>query len=84
METNYLSLMKPKILIVDDDVDICVLLEKFLIKYDYQVDITHTAAKGIEKCKELLPDVVLCDFRLGKEKAPMFFLKLKNYARILW
>ena len=73
--------MKPKILIVDDDVDICVLLEKFLIKYDYQVDITHTAAKGIEKCKELLPDVVLCDFRLGEREGTDVLLKAKELRK---
>ena len=41
--------MKKRILIIDDDVDMCLLLSKFLVKKGYEAEATHSAAKGILK-----------------------------------
>ncbi|MBK7883344.1 MAG: sigma-54-dependent Fis family transcriptional regulator [Chitinophagaceae bacterium] len=60
--------MKKSILVIDDDVDMCILLSRFLTKHGYTVDTAHAATKGIEKFKEGKYDVVLCDFRLGDKK----------------
>ena len=60
--------MKKRILIIDDDADMCTLLDRFLTKNGYEVDTAHTAKKGIEKFKASLFDIVLCDYRLGDKK----------------
>ena len=61
--------MKTKILVIDDDIDMCVLLNRFLSKNGYDVDTAHSAQGGIEKFKEIKPEVVLCDYRLGDKKS---------------
>jgi two-component system response regulator HydG len=60
--------MKKRILVIDDDADMCVLLNRFLTKNGYEVDTAHSGTKGIEKFKEQKFDAVLCDFRLGDKK----------------
>ena len=60
--------MKKRILIIDDDADMCMLLDRFLTKCGYEVDTAHSGKKGIEKFKAGCFDVVLCDYRLGDKK----------------
>ncbi|MEO6547538.1 MAG: sigma-54 dependent transcriptional regulator [Ferruginibacter sp.] len=60
--------MKKSVLIIDDDVDMCTLLSRFLSKHDYLVDTAHSSGKGIEKFKAGRFDVVISDFRLGEKK----------------
>lgn len=60
--------MKKRILIIDDDADMCTLLARFLTKNGYEVDTAHSGKKGIEKFKAGTFDIVLCDYRLGDKK----------------
>jgi len=60
--------MKKRILIIDDDADMCTLLTRFLTKNGYEADAAHSAKKGIEKFKASPFDIVLCDYRLGDKK----------------
>jgi two-component system, NtrC family, response regulator HydG len=57
--------MQNSILIIDDDIDLCTLLSRFLTKNGYEIDIAHTGAKGIARFSERKFDVVICDYRLG-------------------
>ncbi|MFN8887732.1 MAG: sigma-54-dependent transcriptional regulator, partial [Cyclobacteriaceae bacterium] len=53
-----------KILVVDDDQDICLMLTKFLTKHLY---VVHTAFTGEEALLQLRAnhfDLILCDFKL--------------------
>ncbi|MBC7450383.1 MAG: sigma-54-dependent Fis family transcriptional regulator [Cytophagales bacterium] len=52
------------ILIIDDDTYICTLLEKFLKKKDFKVEVAYTGKTGLAKLKKDRFDLVLCDFRL--------------------
>lgn len=54
-----------RILLIDDDTDMCRLLSHFLQRKGFETDTAHSGAKGIAKFKENNFDVVLCDFRLG-------------------
>jgi two-component system, NtrC family, response regulator HydG len=60
--------MKKKILIIDDDADICALLSRFLAKNGYETETALSGTKGLEKFKADTYDIVLCDFRLGDKK----------------
>jgi two-component system response regulator HydG len=53
------------ILIIDDDMDMCNLLSRFLNRKGFETDVAYTGNKGLAKFKEKSFDVVLCDFRLG-------------------
>lgn len=54
-----------KILIIDDDVDTCSLLTRFLTKNGYVVDSAYTGSSALQKFEKENAGVVLCDFRLG-------------------
>jgi two-component system, NtrC family, response regulator HydG len=54
-----------RILIIDDDMDMCQLLSHFLQRKGYETDMAYTGSKGLAKFSEKKADVVLCDFRLG-------------------
>lgn len=54
-----------KILIADDDVDMCTLLGRFLQKNGYDVQCSHKGSSAIELLKENSYDLCICDFRLG-------------------
>ena len=54
-----------KILIADDDIDICALLKKFLVKHEFEVTAIHSGRKALALLKEEKFDLLLCDYRLG-------------------
>src|SRR5688572_25715162 len=57
--------MNKNILIIDDDIDLCTLLGRYLTRKGFETDAAHTGAKGITKFTEKKFDVVICDYRLG-------------------
>src|SRR3954447_7101171 len=69
--------MKKRILIIDDDIDICTLLSRFLNKEGYETDVAYTGSKGVAKFKESNFDVVLCDYRLGDKDGRDVLAELK-------
>lgn len=52
------------ILIIDDEINICTLLSKFLGKHGFEVDTTMTGGAALKMMKEKSFDLVLCDYRL--------------------
>ncbi|HMJ48064.1 MAG TPA: sigma-54 dependent transcriptional regulator [Ferruginibacter sp.] len=60
--------MKKRILVIDDDSDMCILLSRLLTKNGYEVDTAHSGKSGLEKFKTGAFDIVLCDYRLGDKK----------------
>jgi len=67
-----------RILIIDDDMDMCNLLGRFLQKKGYETDASHSGNKGIAKFKESKFDVVLCDFRLGDKEGREVLREIKQ------
>jgi len=53
-----------KVLVIDDDRDMCALLERFLKRHGYEVIDFTVAKKALSWCEENTPDIVLCDLRL--------------------
>ena len=53
-----------KILIIDDEPDICLLLKKFLTKNGFEVGTALNGEDGIEILKKGHFDLVICDFKL--------------------
>lgn len=52
------------ILIIDDEVEVCFLLESFLTKKNPNVSFTTTLKDGIEKCREKKPDILILDHNI--------------------
>lgn len=55
--------MRKKILVIDDELTTCVLLENFL-KNDYDVETANSAKEALVKLKELIPDVIISDIQM--------------------
>src|SRR5579872_518445 len=53
-----------KILIIDDEVNVALLLSKFLTRNGFDVTTAATGSGGLELLKNGSFDLVLCDFRL--------------------
>jgi two-component system chemotaxis response regulator CheY len=56
--------MREKILIIDDELEVCNLLKDFLEIDGYEVDYSINAREGLEKFREKRPGVVLLDIRM--------------------
>ncbi len=54
-----------KILVVDDDKDICLLMNRFLTKNGYEVETALSGLSGLSKLADFKPDLLLTDFKLG-------------------
>ena len=55
-----------KILIVDDDINICEMLRLYLIKEGYEVDSVNDGEQAVERFRTFAPDLVLLDIMLPK------------------
>ena len=69
--------MKKKVLIIDDDLDMCTLLSRFLIRNNYEAEVAYSGAQGLAKFKEFVFDIIICDFRLGDKDGKAMLLELK-------
>ncbi|MBQ2733552.1 MAG: response regulator transcription factor [Clostridia bacterium] len=56
-----------KILVVDDDVNICDILRMYLEREGYEVKIANDGAEGVEMFKRFDPDLVLLDIMLPEK-----------------
>jgi two-component system response regulator HydG len=56
--------MAKRALIIDDDIDLCLLLSRFLNKNGFETSTAHSGAKGIALYEPANFDVVICDYRL--------------------
>ena len=73
--------MKNKILIVDDDHDICVTLSKILTSKGYETIVSNNSKSALTEIKKVPVDLILLDVWLeGSDKDGLELLKIiKNY-----
>jgi two-component system OmpR family response regulator len=53
-----------RVLIIDDEVDLCMLLTSYLSKRNYEVFTAHTLIDGFKKLEIFFPDILLLDNNL--------------------
>ena len=56
--------MAQRILIIDDDVRLCRMLEQYLAQGGYDVTSRHTAEEGLAEQRRRMPDAVILDLML--------------------
>jgi len=66
------------ILVIDDDVEIGLLLSRFLIKNGYAVEVAHRGNPGVELASQKPFDIVFSDFRLGDLDGRQVLQKIKE------
>jgi len=54
----------PRILIIDDDPNLCALLEQVFSAPGYQVMVANDGNKGLQVAKDYKPDVVIVDLNM--------------------
>jgi len=67
-----------RILIVDDDRDMCNLLERYLQRKGFETEAANTGSRGIGLFRDKNFDIVICDFRLGDMEGREVLLEMKN------
>lgn len=70
-----------KILVVDDEKEICDLTKNFLVKRGYSVFTATNLAEAVELVKKELPKLVLLDVRLGNESGMDVLRKIKEFNK---
>jgi DNA-binding NtrC family response regulator len=55
---------KKKVLIIDDEVDFCLLMQFYLQKKNCDVSISHTLSDGLGSIQNKIPDIVILDNNL--------------------
>ena len=70
--------MNKRVLIIDDDMDLCLLLGKLLTKNGYETEASYTGNKGITRFSEKKFDAVICDYRLGDMEGKHVLTELKK------
>ncbi len=68
---------RKKVLIIDDEVDLCLLMKTYFLRKNYDVHIAHTLANGVVRMGELKPDYLFIDYNLpdglGWDKLPELY-----------
>jgi CheY-like chemotaxis protein len=59
---NMYTMNKGKILVIDDEIDICIILDKLLSKKGYDVRCAYSGTEAIALLKEEEFDLVLSDY----------------------
>ena len=67
-----------KILIVDDDKDLCFVLKRFLSKHGFEVLEATSGKAALEILDSVEPDLILCDFRLEDMSGSSILRKIKE------
>ena len=61
-----MSVEKVDILVVDDDISHCTILEALLRGWGYQVSLAHNGREALEQVRQRVFDLVLCDIRMAE------------------
>jgi two-component system response regulator HydG len=67
-----------KILIIDDDKDLCFVLKRFLSKHGFEVIEATSGKAALEILESVVPDLILCDFRLEDMSGSSILRKIKE------
>jgi len=70
--------VRPKILVIDDEPDVLVLVERILNEENYQVMSSETAEEALKAIDEELPTVVIADINLPGMNGLDFFKLVKG------
>lgn len=68
------------ILVIDDNIDICQLLERFLTKKGYEVETTISGKNGLDMVKKTFFDLIFCDFKLRDMEGRDVLMKVREIS----
>lgn len=68
-----------KLLIIDDEEDLCELLKFRLEHYGFEVSVAHNGKEGLEKVLSLKPHCIVLDIRMPYEDGLTFLRQVRGY-----
>ncbi len=71
-------ILMQKILVIDDDRDMRLVLAKYLLKFNYQVIEASSGKSALDILERGEPDLILCDFKLGDMDGTALLTKIKE------
>ena len=74
--------MSNKILIVDDDLELCELLKDFLQREGFTISMVHDGEAGLESCREIYFDAIILDVMLPKLQGFDVLKQLRKFSNI--
>lgn len=69
-----------KIAIIEDDIDICKMIAKFLEKNNYIVQYVLNGTEGINLCNSFMPDLILLDIMLPELSGTDILQRLRRFT----
>lgn len=70
-----------KVLLVDDDLDLLMLLERKLVQEGYEVETAASLPEAEDVFPSFAPHLVLCDVNIAGDDGRQFCFKLKKLLR---
>jgi two-component system response regulator HydG len=67
-----------RILVIDDDRDMCLVLSKFLAKNNFETHVAHTGKSGLKLLQANDYDLALCDYKLPDITGTTLIQKMKS------
>lgn len=61
-------MLKPKILIIDDEIDYCMIMKNFFGQQEYEVHVAFTLREGLPMLEQIQPDILFLDNNLPDGK----------------
>ncbi|MDT8377249.1 MAG: response regulator [Desulfotignum sp.] len=74
--------MSKKILVIDDDPNILDYLSALFTDNGYDTQVAHNAAKGLEKARRFLPDLITLDIEMPGEWGPRFYRQMMQVKEL--
>lgn len=69
-----------KVLVVDDDTDLLLMMKAFLTRNGYEAAVTTSCEEGLNIFYSFKPDMVLLDINVGTEDGREMCRKIKTQA----
>ncbi len=67
-----------KLLIIEDDINLASTLARRLTKQGFTCDVAHNQSDALLRARQLVPDSILLDMRLGDDNGLMLIKPLRN------
>lgn len=67
MSRQLQNIINKNVLVIDDEVDLCMLIKSYLLRKNCRVRIAHTMEDAFEAIRKEAPEVVVLDRTLCKD-----------------
>ena len=67
-----------KLLIIEDDINLASTLARRLTKQGFTCDVAHNQSDALLRARQIVPDSILLDMRLGDDNGLMLIKPLRN------